>query len=96
VSTTAFWFNEKGKNFTNLFLYKNSFLAGGNIIKVENSNNSSNSLQKLSRLKDQTIMENNNLHLYNLITDKQIITINCEYFGDYNCGFDVPLNFYLN
>jgi len=77
-----------------IFLYNDLILAGGNIIKLDADNNNEN-LQRFSRIKGKKF--NGNIsYLFNLITDKQVIPINNEIFGDFNSGLDVPLNFYLN
>lgn len=76
----------------NMFLYNDIILAGGNIIKVQDVDEK---LQRFSRIKGKSFDGNIN-YLYHLITDKQVIPINNETFGDFNSGLDVPLNFYLN
>lgn len=83
-------------NIPDLFLYKNSVLAAGNIIKVKHNKYDSDNSQIFSRVISETKISDNGLYLYHLITDKQIININNEYFGDFNSGLDVPLNYYLN
>ena len=83
-------------NISDRFLYNDLFIASGNIIKVKHCNNDHN--QIFSRLNDnlKQNVQNKDLYLYHLITDKQVIPINNEYFGDFNSSLDVPLNFYLH
>ena len=89
-------------NLDDIFLYNDSFLGGGNIIKIESrSLDFSNILSKdnhkikFTRASTQTKIKPIKAHLYNLLTDKGIIPINDEYFGDYNSGLDVPLHFFI-
>jgi len=90
-------------NLNDIFLYNSSFLGGGNIIKIESryldflnilSKDDKHKI-KFTRASSQIKIKPKAAYLYNLLTDKGIIPINNEYFGDYNSGLDVPLHFFL-